>query len=514
MPFDSLKFVAPQQDFRVRLALLPVFKPSVSLLHDGDVGIGHTPVFYAVPIMGPNRIGFVGAPIDFYGGQSYERGSALATGHSWTVYAVDPQDPEGVDRAHAGTVVAGPTSGVNFSWTPTDVGIYRVELQLSNRHTTYNTDGFRFVRVFADDLDGDLLEVTDVRGTGSVDQGGYEVSLTYKPSTTGQTVLPWQRVVVNIDTYFDGSLNTFDSQGIEGIPSVQFNGLVAEGSVQVAYQNRGVSFTLRTPNWALTRIPIRGYQVLETQSFGDPPVPLSVPVEYPLMFADPTAEIPLPDGTTINAVQKAQEAKADFPIHQITGITLTDPLLHALQMHINYMKWWDVLLHQGTENYNLPISLSLSDFWSQIKAIQERTLGEIFCDKKGALHFQPDIRYQREEIWNATVEHQMLFDAGLMKQLSVSESWYKVCQVKLIGIDPAFQPIFVRYPEYADFIGQPYQQTIMLSPGKEKLQEWAKRLYTVLNFPYSLTLNAQGLNRSLELNDVVTVLYGDEQVTL
>lgn len=510
MPIDPTPLKDPVQEFRARLCVMPVFNPSVSLYHDGDTGTGHTPTFYDVPIMGPNRIGMVGVPVDFFGGESYQRGGAAATGHTWEVYAIDPLDPEGVTSP--GTSVAGPTASTNFSWTPSATGTYRVELRLANRHTTKNSDGFRFVRVFADDLDADLQEAVEFRGTGSVDRGYYEMTVTYKPTGAAEEVLPWSRVILNVDTYWSGSLNTFDTGGDYRVPSVQFNGIVGPDSISVNRQTEEITFTMLSPAWTLQKVQIRGYERIESQSIGDPPVALDVPIQYPLFFADPTATITLPNGDTLTAVEKVHEAKADFPVHEIGAVgapmTITDPVIHVLQMHLNYMKWFDVRIDQETVQYRLPVSFSISTFWDNLKNVQNTRLGELYSDKKGTLIFQIDLRFQDEAVWvGATPE--MTFDNDTMITIQATGEHYRVCQVQLIGIDPNFIPYFSRFPAEPDFRGEPYKKTVMLAPDKETLDAWSERLYIILNQPYSVTLTPLGQGQHLELNDMIGIDFTD-----
>jgi hypothetical protein len=333
-------------------------------------------------------------------------------------------------------------------------------------------------------------------------------------------VEPWSRIVVNIDTYYDETLSTFDSGGPQRTPSVQFNGLVVADSISVNRATETVTFSLATPDYALRNVPIRGYERTESQAIGEPPVTVSVPVEYPLFFADPNAVITLPDGTTINPVQYVQQAKADFPIHQVaganfladptSGMTITDPIYHALQMHLNFMKWWDVYLLQETAAFVMPVSFPTSDFWSAMKSTQEKRLGDLFADRKGALHFALDERFQDEAVWLAGVTGWvMTFTPELIDQIDIQETHFRVCQVRLTGVDGKYIPYFVRYPAAADFIGQPFEQTSMLVPDKTTLETWARRLYIVLNQPFTASVVPHGINRSLDIDDLVGLVYAD-----
>jgi hypothetical protein len=524
---DPDALLTAQHDFRLRLCVMPPFIPSVSLYHDDDVGLGHVlnPLlgaaghFYDMPVMGPNRIGLVGIPMSFYGGRSYSVGGALASGHTWNVYLIDPLDPEGVDRTHAGVLQAGfPMSGDIITWTPTAVGTYRIELQLANRHTTFNTDGFRFIRVFDDDIDGDLQEVTEVSGSGSIDDGGYELTVTYRPSGLSEVVQDWSRVIVNIDTYYEGVNNTFDSEGPSGIPTVQFNGVVIGDTISENLATETITFKMVSPSKALARVPLRGYLTPIT----DPgPPPVSLEAEYPLMFADPNQVIKDPSDPSdpgLNAVEFAKSDDINFPVHEVTSgdgglpiMTYTHPLYHILQMHINLAKWFDVELIQESRVYLYPITFPTHDFWSLIKARVEQTLGNAYCTKKGALRIGPDKRFQSEDWWLSTAPPPIMdLNRENVSDISVQNDPFKVTQVVLRGMNEQNSPYWAKYPQYAEFVGQPYDRASLLIPSLAIANTWAQRLFQILNRPYDVGVTVMGLNRALEVEDVVTITYRDK----
>lgn len=507
-------FIKARQVFLLRVGILPQYHPMTGSTHDGDTGQGHEVAFYNVPLMGPNRIGTVGEEMSFDGHVSYARIGGTAAGHQWKVYKSSSETLGSGDLVESG-------SGTTFDWTPEDDGIFRVELSLDNRKSDHSTDGARFVRVFPTIRDSDLTKSVQLSGTFSVESGGYELTIRYKPLDPGETteVPNWARVVVEMRTFYsNGAPDMGDeynyhadqwvSTGNPASASVFFNGVVLSDSLEEDPQSETITFKVVSPGFMLQKIPLRGYYGTVPASTDTGGVTL--PVEFPLMFGDPTRSITIPDGTSINVVEYIRQSQEDFPVHQISAMHFTDPIYHILQQHTNYMQWWDVYLEQAPELNQFPYSTSDGDLWSQLRQFQDARLGVLFCNNKGVLYFSRDVRFQDDVWWNDNVPDMvMTFTRDNMADVQVTHTPYRVAQVQLSGVNDMAQPFFARFPEIPDTIGEIHKRSGLKVFDANTLALWAGRLYSLMNEPDDLTVTALGLNRMLDIQDVVGVQYTD-----
>lgn len=503
---DESQLAKARHRVRATIALMPIYIPEVNLLHDGDTGLGHVVSFYDMVKAGPNRVAFVGEPLQLNAEESYTRGGALATGHQWRVYAPDMSGPAWINHYAIGsdTLVFGPENGAEVFWTPEIATVHRIECRTSNRKSDGSTDARRWVRVFASDEDTELREVIDLQGTGSIDSGGYSVQITIKSPGGIENLNDWSTVVLMLRTYYNESEHNMDSQGPKHVPTIQFSGFIAENSITWNRQAETMTFTLRTPDYALSRMAIRGYPKMVDTTIGDPPVTYSIPADYPLFFGNPDKAIALPGGTTFDVVSYIRQSDLGMPVHQIHGMTFSDPMYHLLQRHTNYASWWDIELWQDTLEASFPFAFQISNVFDQIKSFQDKRLGVVYCDKKGQLWIIPDVMFQ-SDVWFLTYNmvKQMTFNTNIVKEVQLKRQPYRVSQVKLTGMNDANFPFFSRWPDIPDVRGDVVQRSAMMAPDQVTMNAWAYRMFVAFNHHELVTITPVGINKSLELSDLV-----------
>jgi hypothetical protein len=512
---DAGQLIKARQLFQLRMAVLPQYHPQTGTSHDGDDGEGHEVDFWAVPLMGPNRIGTVGVEMEFYGGVSYKHiGDGDASGHSWKVYG------SSVEELGSGPVVASGT-GTTFTWTPESSGTYRIELQVSNRKSDRTTDGARYVRVFASEWESDLVKELSISGSFSQESGGYELTVQCKPlDNVGVTSFTdWARIVIEIRTFYANSgLSTDDEYNYHsdelvttGNPpsrTVMFNGLLLSDTLEEDPITETITFKMVSPCYALQKLPLLGYYGTVTADTDSGSYTL--PVEYPLMFGDPGSSIPMPDGDSVNVVEYIREAIDDFPVHEVDDLTFTDPIYHLLQRHTNYMQWWDVYLEQSGEPALYPYSMGEGNVWAQLKKFQDSRMGVLFCSAKGVLYFSRDIAFQDDAWWDSNVPTVvMTMDRDSIMEIQVQHEPYHVAQVQLTGMDRSNRPYFSRFPTHPDTIGEIQKISGLIPFNQHSIDTWAGRLYKLRNEPDQLTVRTVGINRAFDIQDVVGVDYTD-----
>jgi hypothetical protein len=416
---DPTKFLKARQYFRFRIGILPQYHPRTGTSHDSDSGTGHTVHFYDVPLLGPNRIGVVGEPMEFEGGVSYKRIGGDVDHWEWRVYKSDSETLGDGDLVDSEV----PSPDHHFTWTPTEDGIYRIELRLGDRKSDKSTDGARFIR-------------------------GHEVNVTYKPLDPGGTtpVDDWARIVMDVRAYYSNfspidESDSYDYESDElvstGNPpsaSVLFNGLVVGDSIVEDHTSETVTFKMQSPGMALKRLPMVGYyaNIDQTTDAGT----VSIPVEYPLMFGDPSASIALPDGTALNVVDYIRQNAPDFPVHEITEMHYSDPIYHILQRHTNFMQWFDVYLEQDGDFHTFPYSVGQGDIFAQLKKFQDSRMGVLYSNKKGVLFFSRDVLFQDSTWWGDPVpEPAFTFNRDNIQDMHVEHNPFRVAQVQISGTD-------------------------------------------------------------------------------
>jgi hypothetical protein len=531
---DYAQYIKPRQEHRLRFALLPIYRPVVSVAHDGDDGGGHEVTFYPIPLMGPNRIATVGSSIDFHGEESYERGAGGfggASGQNWRIYGPGIDELTDPEEIGSGTLVAS-SSAVAFSWTPSVSGTYRIELRLNGSND--ETCGARFVRVFDDLAVSDLSHIVEpITGSFDVETGGYQLTVTYRPQNGASVVKPWQRIVLNIHSYYGESgivtfadQHDFDSTVIPpGSDTVQFDGMVMENGVQEDRETETVTFKLWSPGFFLKKLPLRGYPHTVQQAVGDGTT-FTVPVDYPLFFGDPdqsitVPEVPVPPGSpvgtvpapgTINVIDFIRQSDVDIPIHEIHDMVVTDALIHVMQRHTNFCQWFDFMLDQDLATNQFPVVFQIAAVWDQLKEFQDKRMQNLYSDRKGTLHAQKDPRFQDDAWWTATPPPtQMTFSRDNIENIEIVENPYRVAQVKMVGIDGSMVPYFAQYPDTPEFVGDIITRSALLVHSVEELNTLAARLWTVWNQPYDVKIKAMGIARGLDLNDVVDIDYEDAE---
>lgn len=487
MSIDTSVFLRGQQDARVRLAILPVWDPDARTAHDGDSGRGHTVRWYPVPRMGPNRVMFVGGSYGLHGELSYLRGGGSPSGHHWRIYESDSEIVGSGDLVFS-------AEGATSSWSPPVAGIFRAELHLDGQADDGFGPGCRFFRVLDEESDMDLPDADTVEGTFDIDRGGHVATVTYKPESAAQLVQDWSRVVVMLDTWYQGVKHTEDTGGDALNESTQLNALVVQDTIREDHQSATISFQLASPSWALSRIPIRGYPVTID----------GIPSDFPLFFGDPDRSI-----VGMNVVDYIRQSDAEMPVHAIPGMTYTDPLLHILQRHTNYMQWWDVELFQDDAKHLFPFSFQLTDFLSQIKTYQEKRLSVAYCDRKGVLRLRPDLRFRGKDYWGGDPDPVMTFDRDLLKTAEVVHNPFRISQVKLSGTTDKLRPVGANFPANPDVIGEPVNHSGLLVNSVGRLSAWSEAIYRALNSPDELNFGAAGIQRALDIDDVVDVDYED-----
>lgn len=510
-----------RQLFRFRIGILPRYDVATDSGHNGDTGHGHEVTFYDIPILGPNRIGVVGEAIEFDGSASYARiGDDDPTGHHWYVYQSDSE-------IHGSGTLVYDVAGETMSWTPTEDGIFRVELHLGHRASGGETDGMRFVRVFDGPYDSDLSKAISLSGSASVDNGGYEITITHKPLGAGSvTEVPeWARIVVDVQAYYSNFLPIDDADlynyqtdeeldtGNPASASVQFDGIVVQTNVNEDGTSETMTFRATSPSLTLKRVPLFGYK--KTLDVPTSSGIKHLPAEYPLFFGDPDEDIDLPDGSSINVVEYIRQNDPDFPVHEISDMRYADPIIHLLQRHTNFMQWNDVMIEQDNDRHKYPYATGEGDVYSQLKKFQDMRMGVLYSNKKGRLFFARDVMFQ-DDIWWSDHHPRPMFTIkrDYLTDIQVEEIPRRVAQVQLTGVNDKNEPFAAWFPSEPDTVGQIVKRTNLRPYSSSKLTTWASRLYFLMNRPNDVTAEIVGIDRFFELEDVLGIEYTDRADTV
>jgi hypothetical protein len=218
--------------------------------------------------MGPHRIGFVGEPVVFYGGYSYQRWRVAAKGHQWSATG-SPIIYLASDLGQQ--YYGGPQpSRAQFIWnTP---GIYEVSLSAgqadphepNNGVTTARHTGTRQVIIFPS-REQAYSGIVDVSGvTGSIDQGGWSCSLRAKNTLDflmdARTLQGYIPVIVYVDQWFEESYGTWTRHEIgpnwqsgdnRDDPRILFSGYLNNASIVENHDDNSVTFQCRTADMIL-----------------------------------------------------------------------------------------------------------------------------------------------------------------------------------------------------------------------------------------------------------------------
>ncbi len=275
---DALFLNKPVSDFRIYVG----FGNEVRIISDGRLETppktyepkprGKVPVAPTV-VMGPNRIGFVGEGVVFYGGRSYGRWRNAAYGHTWRVLhnGVDVTS----DTAHVLSTILDEDLVQTYLVEPqmayfiplfAQPGIYVVELTVQYDFESYHGThtGTRQVIVYQD-RDTAAAGVVEIGNlSGGISQGGWGCSLRIRGDLSfilsARDVVGYIPVVLMVETYYPnaGEMQQIDigpnfhTGAIElDDPRIIFNGYIDRASIEEDVDHAEVRFECRTADMLL-----------------------------------------------------------------------------------------------------------------------------------------------------------------------------------------------------------------------------------------------------------------------
>lgn len=461
-PADLAKFRRAGRRFRLYFAILPVHVPKVYSLTDGDDGRGHiVSSNWCIPRMGPDRIGLPGVSQLWYAGNSFIRGGGGASGFQWKAFYYPPaQFPvddaigsSGGTDVTGSTIIAVPPEGVGnpatMKFTPTQIGTYRIELRTNEMpaddgdyHYQPVRRGMRWVKTFQYDaakdhiLGRDLAGVTEIQGpTGGVQQGGHSMTITYRrPDNVGtrQTISPMQRIVVmQRHWWLNPTTNTWDEYTWtpdHGLitdpaganfyaPQTLFEGLVRGSSIFENVADRSVTFTIDTPQVALGLL---NHPTITKEIEG-------LPADFPTVYIDQAFYEDL--------LAEEKDLSTFAWIHQIPAMEYSDPLIHQLDRHSTFPRWFDYNQWQQAGDQVQFMEAGEGDMFSWIRAQEQARFGIVVGGYKGELNVGPNPNLRGPDHWATRTQPDVTLDPSIWRQVNFQAVPEDVGQVVLTTLD-------------------------------------------------------------------------------
>jgi hypothetical protein len=447
---------SPSQRYKLRIAYLPVFTPTVTDWAR-DPGVNDREAFEWTPELNltSSTIGVVGSPVSYYLGNAQTRsGSGIA--------AEDKSFDWGDD-----TVISPADGTISHNYEA--AGLYEVLFTATADGETFTAH--RWVKVFDDLADADgPVEVTGLASSG----GGWSVTLKVTgdvsdfPDRMG--VILWLEQTWGVDDVLGlGTQKTLGATGEN--PSILFVGYVVGSTVRVDADSNDVTFQVKTAEAFLHSMRL-----------------------HQMVFLDST--------------------KTGFG-HVRDDLTFADAVNHLLNRHSNWGEWHGFSCwRQNWPNVNLIGRVTLNEgfIWEALTDCASNELGILQARSNSEVEIRPDVNVRGLTWWGTnTTPPEFPFDSRNMTSIVVEKALTdRIGYVELVAADPfGGTTLTAKFPSGPSAVGD-YDGRDILCRDQGNMDAWAERLYYADNARYRVTITT-GLTKPLQVGQLVVVDHADPQ---
>ena len=433
------------QNFEIFYAIFPEFHPTLVTRDPLNYKYHEQLVFGPIVRMGFDRIGFINQPLSFYGGDSYIRGGAAATGHTWNV--------------SSGGTISG--SGTNVTVTFSQAALYTIHLTVTDPTTGNTATGTRYIRIY-NSLQDNQNTLMSVGKLSFSLQSGWSGSLTLV--NTNGAVHSQQRIVVGYKSYYqatDGTKtqhNVYPGTGSNYDVTTIACGYVKQNSVKEDWQTHTTTFDFVGVESVLDRCA-------------------AFPVDF---SSDPSY----------------------FWGVYIDGLTSADALVYMLSTASNYAAWHDVQVAQNS-NKLLTITANEGSLLKIARDFMQNEFSNVYGGHEGTLYCVPDLNLRGQTWWGQQQPPVLTLDKSLYWDITLTEfNTQEVGYVQIDATTSTKESITVKCPPLPSTTGTREVRSGILCDDKTYLSGIAGNMLAQLNMRYRAQVTL-GMCNALDANSVV-----------